>query len=65
MWQGLGDVINRFRRKTLRLAEIPDRLGAATLDRLKIPYTYCWSEDLLPRPKDWRKNIGRSPGADE
>jgi hypothetical protein len=34
-WQGLGDIINDFRTETL---------GAATtmLDRLRIPYTYCW-----------------------
>lgn len=27
---------------------------------LKIPWTYCWSQSLLPMPKDWKEHIGQS-----
>ena len=25
---------------------------------LKIPWTYCWSQTLLPMPSDWKEHIG-------
>lgn len=28
---------------------------------LKIPFTYCWSEALVPKPADWPSYIGISP----
>ena len=31
--------------------------GASVLDRLKLPYIYCWSSELIPKPKDWMQNI--------
>ena len=31
--------------------------GASALDRLKLPYIYCWSSELIPKPKDWMQNI--------
>ena len=42
-WQGLGDVINRFRYKTLGLERIHPTWAPGMLSRLQIPYTYCWS----------------------
>jgi sterol 3beta-glucosyltransferase len=57
MWQGLGDIINTFRTHVLRIPSIPDRLGPGLTDRLKVPWTYCWSEGLLPRAKDWKRHI--------
>ena len=41
-WQGLGDVINRFREKTLRLEPVSVMWAPGMLSRLRIPYTYCW-----------------------
>jgi hypothetical protein len=41
-WQGLGDVINRFRVHMLGLEPISLVYGPGLLARLRIPYTYCW-----------------------
>jgi hypothetical protein len=42
-WQGLGDVINRFRVRTLGLEPMSLIWAPGVLHRLKIPHTYCWS----------------------
>ncbi len=41
-WQGLGDVINRFREKALGLSTLSLLWAPGLLTRLKISYTYCW-----------------------
>ncbi|KZT54368.1 glycosyltransferase family 1 protein [Calocera cornea HHB12733] len=56
-WQGLGDVINKFRSSALGLPPLSIRSGAGVLDRLKIPYTYCISPGLIPKPHDWTNYI--------
>ncbi|KAH9863876.1 hypothetical protein J1614_009808 [Plenodomus biglobosus] len=56
-WQGLGDVINRFRKDSLHLDPISTIWAPAMLARLKIPFTYCWSPALIPKPKDWNHHI--------
>ncbi|PHH67103.1 hypothetical protein CDD81_4498 [Ophiocordyceps australis] len=56
-WQGLGDVINRFRDKVLGLSPLCFISAPGLLTRLKIPYTYCWSPSLIPKPNDWSINI--------
>ncbi|KAJ9231410.1 CAZyme family GT1 [Paecilomyces variotii] len=57
MWEGLGDLINRFRRKELGLDPL-DAIRAPTMNhRLQIPYAYLWSPSLLPKPQDWPDNI--------
>lgn len=60
MWQGLGPVINSFRKNMLGLEVLTSSQGAGVLDMLKIPWTYCWSDSLLPMPKDWKEHIGMS-----
>lgn len=32
--------------------------GPLLAESLKIPFTYCWSPALVPRPKDWPSHIG-------
>lgn len=59
-WQGLGDVINRFRQKSLGLDPISLMWAPGMLARLKIPHTYCWSPALIPKPKDWSSQISIS-----
>ncbi|TAQ83705.1 hypothetical protein B7494_g7975 [Chlorociboria aeruginascens] len=59
-WQGLGDVINRFRVKTLKLDPISPLWGHMLLSRMKVPFTYLWSQALIPRPKDWGPHISIS-----
>lgn len=52
-WQGLGDIINKFRTETLDLGALAQAAATSMLHRLQIPYTYCWSPALIPKPKDW------------
>ena len=56
-WQALGDIINRFRTKCLGLDPVSRFWGPGTLQRLKVPHTYCWSPALIPKPKDWGAQI--------
>jgi hypothetical protein len=56
-WQGLGDLINRFRAKTLWLDEVSTLWAPGQLYRLKVPYTYMWSPGLVPKPNDWGPEI--------
>ena len=59
-WQGLGDVVNRFRQKSLGLEPISLMLAPGMLARMKVPHTYCWSPALIPKPKDWGNQISIS-----
>ncbi|EME46412.1 glycosyltransferase family 1 protein [Dothistroma septosporum NZE10] len=59
-WQGLGDIINRFRQRSLGLDAISLMWAPGMLQRLRIPHTYCWSPALIPKPKDWGANINIS-----
>ena len=59
-WQGLGDVINRFRKKCLALDPVSVLWAPGMLQRLKVPHTYCWSPALIPKPKDWGPRISIS-----
>ncbi|PBP28023.1 hypothetical protein BUE80_DR000975 [Diplocarpon rosae] len=56
-WQGLGNVINHWRRNSLNLEPISALVGAGMLGNLKIPFTYCWSPALIPKPFDWPAHI--------
>ncbi|KAF7551394.1 hypothetical protein G7046_g7738 [Stylonectria norvegica] len=56
-WQGLGDVINRFRDKALDLPPLSMIWAPGMLSRLKIAWTYCWSPALIPKPNDWGRHI--------
>ncbi|KAJ5014134.1 Sterol 3-beta-glucosyltransferase UGT80A2 [Colletotrichum sp. SAR 10_99] len=56
-WQGLGDVINSWRRKDLDLAPIPASMGPGITTFLKIPHTYCWSPAVVSKPADWGPEI--------
>ncbi|KAJ4375664.1 hypothetical protein N0V86_007197 [Didymella sp. IMI 355093] len=56
-WQGLGDIINRFRKESLALDPISMIWAPAMLARMKVPFTYCWSPALIPKPSDWSHHI--------
>lgn len=56
-------MINDFRIVTLglpalSLSRIPEAIRA-----LGIPWTYAWSEGLLPRPLDWEAHNGACAGS--
>ncbi|KAK1147607.1 hypothetical protein N8T08_000949 [Aspergillus melleus] len=55
-WQGLGDIINEW-RASLDLEPIPATEGPCLADTLKVPFTYCWSPSLMPKPSDWPSYI--------
>jgi hypothetical protein len=41
-WQGLGDLINKFREKTLALEPVATLWAPGMISRLQVPYTYMW-----------------------
>jgi UDP:flavonoid glycosyltransferase YjiC (YdhE family) len=59
-WQGLGEIINRFRAKCLGLDPVSLIWAPGMLQRLKVPHSYCWSPALVPKPKDWGPHISIS-----
>ncbi|RKO86480.1 hypothetical protein BDK51DRAFT_19240, partial [Blyttiomyces helicus] len=56
-WEGLGDVINKFRKETLGLEAMSIHEGVACLRELRVPHTYTWSPALSAKPKDWGSHI--------
>ncbi|KAJ3130493.1 hypothetical protein HK098_000067 [Nowakowskiella sp. JEL0407] len=61
-WQGLGDIINDFRkeiaeREGVDLDELTSTNGPFLLKDLEVPHTYCFSSSLIPKPKDWGSHI--------
>lgn len=56
-WQGLGDLVNDFRVKTLGLDPVSTIWAPGQLYRMKVPYTYLWSPGLVPKPADWGPEI--------
>ncbi|PWY89175.1 UDP-glucose,sterol transferase [Aspergillus heteromorphus CBS 117.55] len=57
MWEGLGDLINNFRKRELGLDPLDAIRAPSIAHRLRIPYTYLWSPALLPKPGDWGDNV--------
>lgn len=55
-WQGLGDVVNSWRRG-IGLKPVPNTEGPVLASTLDVPFTYCWSPALVPKPKDWPAHI--------
>lgn len=56
----LGDVINAWRVKDLYLDPLAAAVGPDIVGLMKVPYTYCWSPALVPKPSDWGDSIGKS-----
>lgn len=56
-WEGLGSVTNKFREDLLDLPELSQASATTAIHRLRIPYTYCWSPALIPKPRDWGSHI--------
>ncbi|KAF4967821.1 hypothetical protein FZEAL_10481 [Fusarium zealandicum] len=56
-WQGLGDLINKFRTQTLHLDPVSPMWGWQLLSRLRVPYSYLWSKSLIPKPADWGPHL--------
>ncbi|KAK0458621.1 glycosyltransferase family 1 protein [Desarmillaria tabescens] len=56
-WQGMGDIINKLRTRTLGLTPLSLRSGSGALDTCKVPWTYCMSPALVPKPSDWKNHV--------
>ncbi|KAK2756283.1 Sterol 3-beta-glucosyltransferase UGT80B1-like protein 5 [Colletotrichum kahawae] len=56
-WQGLGDLVNAWRVASLGLEPVPSTEGHRLLEVLQVPFTYCWSPSLVPKPSDWASHI--------
>ncbi|KAI1781376.1 glycosyltransferase family 1 protein [Hypoxylon cercidicola] len=57
VWQGLGDLVNNFRTKTLGLDPVSTLWAPGATYRLHVPFTYLWSPGLVPKPDDWGEEI--------
>ncbi|KAI9887544.1 MAG: hypothetical protein M1823_000635 [Watsoniomyces obsoletus] len=57
IWQGVGDLINEFRIKTLGLEPVSTLWAPGQLYRQKVPFSYMWSPGLVPKPHDWGPEI--------
>ncbi|OTA60831.1 glycosyltransferase family 1 protein, partial [Hypoxylon sp. EC38] len=57
VWQGLGDLVNNFRVKTLGLDPVSTLWAPGATYRLHVPFTYLWSPGLVPKPEDWGDEI--------
>ncbi|KAK9423091.1 hypothetical protein SUNI508_04385 [Seiridium unicorne] len=57
VWQGLGDLVNDFRVKTLGLDPVSTLWAPGSTYRLHVPFTYLWSPGIVPKPEDWGDEI--------
>ncbi|KAI4869013.1 glycosyltransferase family 1 protein [Hypoxylon rubiginosum] len=57
VWQGLGDLVNDFRIKTLGLDPVSTLWAPGATYRLHVPFSYLWSPGLVPKPDDWGDEI--------
>ena len=53
----MRDLINDFRKATLGLPALHTRQAVRLLIDERVPYTYCWSPSVVPRPADWPGHI--------
>lgn len=60
VWQGLGDLVNNFRVRTLGLDPVSTIWAPGATYRLRVPVTYLWSSSLVPTPEDWGNEISVS-----
>lgn len=56
-WQGLGDLVNNFRIKSLALDPVSTLWAPCATYRMRVPFTYLWSPGLVPKPEDWGEEI--------
>ncbi|KAJ5232851.1 hypothetical protein N7468_005807 [Penicillium chermesinum] len=57
VWEGLGDIVNKFRKTVLSLDGLDSMTAPSLIHRLKTPVAYLWSPAVLPKPSDWGDNI--------
>lgn len=55
----LGDLVNQWRKDVLELERVSTPEGPNLVETLNVPFTYCWSPALIPKPLDWGSHIGK------
>ncbi|UJR29456.1 hypothetical protein I4U23_010668 [Adineta vaga] len=60
LWLSIGDIINQFRRDILQLPSLNIRQATSIMSDEKVPYNYCWSPSLVPKPPDWPSYVNVS-----
>jgi UDP:flavonoid glycosyltransferase YjiC (YdhE family) len=53
----MHDLINDFRKDVLGLPVLHTRQAVRLMINERVPYTYCWSPSLVPKPRDWLNHI--------
>jgi UDP:flavonoid glycosyltransferase YjiC (YdhE family) len=53
----MHSVVNEFRKKTLGLPSLHTRQAVRLMVDEQVPFTYCWSPSLVPKPHDWASYI--------
>lgn len=56
----MRDLVNDFRKETLGLPALHTRQATYMMIDEHVPYTYCWSPTLVPKPNDWASHINVS-----
>ena len=56
----MRDIVNEFRNETLGLPALHTRQATYMMIDEHVPYTYCWSPTLVPKPNDWAAHINVS-----
>ena len=56
----MRDIVNEFRKETLGLPALHTRQATYMMIDECVPYTYCWSPSLVPKPTDWAEHINVS-----
>ncbi|UJR08606.1 hypothetical protein I4U23_012865 [Adineta vaga] len=59
-WSGMGDIVNKFRKKILNLSTIRTRQAVRAMVDERVPHTYCWSPSIVSKPHDWGSHINVS-----
>eukprot|EP00003_Mantamonas_plastica_P023843 TRINITY_DN4346_c0_g1_i4.p1 TRINITY_DN4346_c0_g1~~TRINITY_DN4346_c0_g1_i4.p1 ORF type:complete len:780 (+),score=254.06 TRINITY_DN4346_c0_g1_i4:1390-3729(+) len=58
MWQGIQDMVNEWRYEVLHLPKLKlANAGKSLIHNKRVPYMYCFSQSLLPKPRDWGSHI--------
>ncbi len=56
----MRDIVNNFRNEILGLPALHTRQATYMMIDEHVPYTYCWSPTLVPKPNDWAAHINVS-----
>uniref|UniRef100_A0A7S2REG2 Glycosyltransferase family 28 N-terminal domain-containing protein n=1 Tax=Mucochytrium quahogii TaxID=96639 RepID=A0A7S2REG2_9STRA len=62
MWFTIKDLVNDFREQNLKLETLSLNCTEYASSNVsvrgrKVPYVYCWSRSVIPKPSDWGDHI--------